>query len=300
MHTNLDFWKIPEEQRVAFYGALFAMSAADGAMNQTELGLIFNSLDLENMSPDNRAKVKGYLVEPPPITECLHQLNSCSDELRFSLMVQLVEVALVDLDITEEEETALHMAKEALGITTRQLDAIENFVRQVKRVNNRGVDDAEAKEALSKASRLLTETGVPASALLFSASTIELGAAGITSGLAALGMGLGIIPGISMIPGVGISMLIALSVYSTTKWFFSISRKKKERRLEIERHQRLEFLVSSLEDTVATIAKRLYTLQKIEEKSKEDEEAIRSLSTRLKAIKSLLSWRRTTIPPPPF
>src|SRR4051812_10503691 len=50
----LDLTTLPEAQRAAFYGALFAMAAADGAIDKDELQQIFALLDLDGISAGGR------------------------------------------------------------------------------------------------------------------------------------------------------------------------------------------------------------------------------------------------------
>ncbi|MEO0559423.1 MAG: hypothetical protein AAF170_14700, partial [Bacteroidota bacterium] len=54
---RFDLNTLPEDQRLSFIGALFAMSAADRDMDVTEDDRIFESLDLAELSSDARKQI---------------------------------------------------------------------------------------------------------------------------------------------------------------------------------------------------------------------------------------------------
>src|SRR5215204_2518173 len=55
---HIDSKSLSEKQRVAFYGAMFAMAAADGQMQREELELIYETLDTEGLSEEARRRVR--------------------------------------------------------------------------------------------------------------------------------------------------------------------------------------------------------------------------------------------------
>ncbi|MEL7363847.1 MAG: TerB family tellurite resistance protein, partial [Bacteroidota bacterium] len=78
---TLDLRSLPEAQRLAFYGALFAIADADHNVDDAESSLIFETLDLEPLSPDARKRVFQLAIEPPTLAACLDQLRAASSEV---------------------------------------------------------------------------------------------------------------------------------------------------------------------------------------------------------------------------
>ena len=68
-HSGFDPTRLLERERVAFYGLLFAMSAADGSMDKEELELIYGAIDLGGLTPEARERVNGFVVSPPAVEE---------------------------------------------------------------------------------------------------------------------------------------------------------------------------------------------------------------------------------------
>ena len=112
----LDLSPLPESDRLAFYGALFAMSAADRDMDESEDDRIFESLDLGGLSGDARKRVFQLAIQPPPLERCLLTFRDADLELRRALMLNLIDVVLADGLIEPAEHVGLHEAREVLGL----------------------------------------------------------------------------------------------------------------------------------------------------------------------------------------
>ena len=67
--TNFDFKALPEQQQVAFYGTVFAMAGADDELVSEELTLIFETLDLDGLSPEAQRQVRAYTLDPPALDD---------------------------------------------------------------------------------------------------------------------------------------------------------------------------------------------------------------------------------------
>ena len=116
MPDFLDLSTLSEEDRLHFYGALFAMSAADRDMDESEDDRIFESLDLSGLSPDSRKRVFQLAIQPPPLERCLLEFKDHDPELRRALMLNLIDVVLADGLIEPAEHVGLHEAREILGL----------------------------------------------------------------------------------------------------------------------------------------------------------------------------------------
>lgn len=114
---TLDLSTVPEDQRLAFYGCLFAMSAADRDMDEAEDDRIFESLDLGGLSSEARKRVFQLAIQPPPLERGLLRFRDADAELRRALLLNLLDVVLADGIIEPAEHVGLHEARELLGIS---------------------------------------------------------------------------------------------------------------------------------------------------------------------------------------
>ena len=206
-----DFREVPEAQKLAFYGTLFAMAAADGHTAHEELELIFESIDTGALSDESVAELRGWMETPPPLDPLLEKLAEGSEDLRFGVLMHLTDVALADERFKLGEKKALRRARQLLHISREQGLAIEEFVWEVREIREKGLDENATAEALAAASEDLWSHGVPRSALGFSGSVVGLTATGALAGAAALGLGLGLIPGLGVAVAIGTATFIALN-----------------------------------------------------------------------------------------
>ncbi|EFO79613.1 hypothetical protein OSCT_2538 [Oscillochloris trichoides DG-6] len=198
---------LPEHQRVAYAGALYAMANADGALDKDELLLIVDLLDLEGLSPASRQVVLGYVLAPPTLTDTLAAFRAADTTLCYALLLNLVEVAWANDLLDPLQDQLLLQAQQALGVGDEQYRAIWRFIREMRSIRLRGQNDHVAAQATKTAAAGLAAVGVPIAIVYVSGSVIGLSAAGITSGLAALGLGLG------MVPGIGVAVLLGTGVF---------------------------------------------------------------------------------------
>ena len=157
---------------MAFYGSLFAIAGADGDIEKDEVAAIFETLDTAKMSEAGRQKLYAFLFEPPLFDENLETLAQCPSELHYGLVVAMMEVALTDGELTDQEKGLLQRARGKFAIAQEQMDAIEKYVREVLKVRVRGIEDNVAIEGLKAAVAGLGAVGVPLAAVYFSGAVV--------------------------------------------------------------------------------------------------------------------------------
>jgi uncharacterized tellurite resistance protein B-like protein len=286
MHQSTNIYRVSELERTAFYGALFAVAAADGSIDRDEVDVVYEVMDLDELSEPAKRTVLTYVVEPPQLACCLRDLTGTDETLRFCLMSNLIAVAWADDVLDDREEQALRLAQKALQITDEQMLAMANFVKKTKEIRERGIDDNHAASAIKTAVSGLSAVGVPVAAVYFSGSVVGLSAAGITSGLAALGLGLG------MVPGIGVVILMGGSVLLLTSKLLDPGNKRKKERLRAEREHKAQLVIKNLQASMNALTERIQELQGAAANAEANQEAILKLNERLRALTQLLAKRR--------
>lgn len=253
MTTNeaIDDQSLTEEQRTAFYGLLFAMSAIDGSMDEVELELIYGSIALDGLSEQARARVHEYMIDPPPVDALLALLDGSDPTVRYGALVHLVDVAYADDVVLDSERRLIETARATLGIDQAQAAAIEEFVQVTRQVRARGVDDEVGKDMLKRAIAGLTAVSVPTAAACFSGTIVGMSAAGLLSGLAALGLGAGVFPGI------GVALLLGAVVYLGTTKILDVGSSRKKADVRVDRERRAQIAANNIEDALRFLQHRL-------------------------------------------
>lgn len=117
---------LPESLQLYFAGALFAMSAADRAMDDSETERIIASLDLAGLSEDGRRRVLAQAIAPPPLDRCLLEFRDAPEEVREALMRELILVVLADENIEPAEHIGLHHARQILGLSLDEVAGLHD------------------------------------------------------------------------------------------------------------------------------------------------------------------------------
>lgn len=284
---SFDLRSLPEASRAAFYGALFAMAALDGSIDKEELELIFDLLDLDGLSEGTRRAIQGYLIQPPALLDALQVFVHGDAAMRYGLMVNLIEVALANDLIAPEQREAITAAGLLLQVSPTQVEAIEQFVRRMRDLRLRGLDDSYAAEAAKQAAAGLSAVGVPIAAVYLSGSVIGFSAAGITSGLAALGLGLG------MVPGIGVAILLGTGVYMGVSYLLDAGGYRAKERLRAEATRKAQLVIQHLQETINVLIERVEALEGAAATASANADAIRELGARLLALQQLLVRRQS-------
>jgi uncharacterized tellurite resistance protein B-like protein len=281
--------EVPQEQLVAYYGLCFAAASADGRIEKEEKVAIFEMLDLEPLDEKSREEVHSFILSPPSVDGCINKLSVACSELRYSVIVALVEIVFADDVIEEDEKKFLSAVCDNLRVTTEQLEAIINFVKEARRIAREGLDNNAAEKALKNAASALGAVGVPIAAVYFSGTVIGLSAAGITSGLAALGLGLG------MVPGIGVAILIGTGVFIGAKKLFGDSKEKKESICRADRERKAQLVIKNLQDCTSNISKKIESLKAAATQAELNKEAIGILSEQLTTLKRVLAQKKASV-----
>jgi len=296
MTEILNLAKVSESDRLAFYGALFAIAFADDSIDKEEVELIFGMMDLEGMTESAKRQVQSYIIEPPSLWACLRSLEAADAQLRYGLMINLVDTAWANDELDSNEKQAIVLAQRELKISNEQLDAIKTFIQKVREIRVRGLDDNYAADTMKTAAAGLSAVGVPVAAVWFSGSVIGLSAAGITSGLAGLGALIGIG---GMIPGIGVAILLGTGIFMGVNKLLDTGDKSKKAELQAEKERRAQLVIKNMQGAINQLVEQISSLQEkainLETSASDAEanrEAIRLLTERLKFMQQSVAKRK--------
>jgi hypothetical protein len=124
-------------------------------------------------------------------------------------------------------------------------------VRELRAVRLRGQNDSAAAQATKVAAAGLAAVGVLIAAVYASGSVIGLSAAGITSGLAALGLGLG------MVPGIGVAVLLGTGVFLGVRALLDAANQGASDLLRGQVARRAQLVITSIEEMIALLDQQI-------------------------------------------
>lgn len=277
--------QLSDEQRVSFYGSLFAMATVDGQIQREELELIYEMLDTEDMSEQAQRQLYAYAIEPPVLEDCLKCLTDAPETVRFALLLNLVEVTVADHLSLQQEENAIAYAQIVLRVNDEQVAAMKDAAEKIRYVRERGIDDNHAADVLKSAAAGLSAVGTPI--LVISYLGISgLSAVGISTGLAAVGLGLG------MVPGIGVAALIGTGVFIGVNRLLDTGNKRKKEVYQQERERKAQLAIENLQQTINHLISRIGEMQVDAADARANKEAIKQLNERLRNLQRILVRRK--------
>jgi uncharacterized tellurite resistance protein B-like protein len=151
--------------------------------------------------------------------------NLGNTELKYTLISDLCLFSLADSKFTDEEYQYILGIGEVLGITQEQVDAIKSIQKNLDEIKDIPSNSERFKHVIKDSAAHLAGVGVPIGAIAASGSVFGLSAAGITSGLAALGA---IVGGGMLVGAVVVVPAIAIGAAYSVKKLFDIVWKNNE------------------------------------------------------------------------
>jgi hypothetical protein len=233
-----------ETQLINLYGLLYNVAFEDGELDKEELKKIFELVNFDGFSDGGKKKVQIFLIEKPNLNEILLAFKEDISELRYTGYLNAIEIAIANDDTSGDQELLLRRIKEEFAISDSQDKKMREFAQRAKELAERGIDDKYAADALKSGIAGMGAVGVPVAAVYFSGSVVGLSAAGITSGLAAVGLGLG------MIPGIGVAILLGSAIFIGITKVLDVGGKRKKKKYQIEKERRAQMVIKNLQETI--------------------------------------------------
>ena len=249
----------PDEVKALYARVLALQSLVDGRLDPREIEYLYVFMSRIGLSSNSREEVRRVLrtkdVSPADVVRLVEEVISAvpdnQDEIAASMIKDLVQVSCADNAVRPQEKASIGLAAEA-HFGERAPKVIELAEKTVKYEQalldgkvSAGELEAHAKEIVAVA----TAASVPITALFFSGSVVGLSAAGITSGLAALGLG-GLLGLSAMVTGIGTVVVIGVTAYAATRWALG----GKERELVRQREHMIQEIIKSHQGAIEDLA----------------------------------------------
>ncbi len=197
----------------------------DGIIDSREYSEIYSIMVRNDYSNEDRMIVRAYITgdsEKDSVDSLLSVLNEnvpegSYDALKKSIVKDLVYINHVkgnELDSWKNNDFINDTVKK-LDVTEEQIEVITKSIQNDEDIIAKRKSDTEIEKSIKEIAAKGASVGVPLAALYFS-GTVGFSAAGITSGLATLGMG-GVLGFSSMVTGIGVVVITGVLAYNGVK-----------------------------------------------------------------------------------
>lgn len=199
---------LPLNERVDYMMIVASMAGADVMLDQHELDRLRELCDELELPQKETEEILAASHRPTASIE-RHLDALKSSALRFKLLSDCVSLAYADDDYGKEEKSEVDALAKSLDVTAEQLTAIEELVKATHdAVMGKHGDHHTRGAALAEK---LAGVGVPIG-VVAAMSAVGAEMAGVSTGLAALGVGLGVATGFGAVLGIGVGS------YMGVKW----------------------------------------------------------------------------------
>lgn len=258
----------------------------DEIIDSKEYAEIISLIVRIDYTSENRLKIRSYMCDNSEIEETESLITYLNDNvpegsldvIRKSLIKDILYIYKIKNDINSWKENQFLTSLQAkLKVKDDQFDLIITAIRTDEEILSLRKNDSEIKKSMKDLAAKAGAVGVPLAAIYFSGSVVGMSAAGITSGLATIGMG-GLLGFSGMVTGVGVVVLIGVGAYKGIKKITGVgdleNNKQREMMLQaiIKNSQKsLNYLIEDVNEISRLLMKEvkngLETSKKIEKLS---------------------------------
>ncbi len=275
--------EMPDELKAAYLKVIINMTYVDDdSIDEKELAELLLLITRLEVNRNTRFDIRSYIANISqeniePIEKLIEIIKENSDEshhksLMISLAKDLINVHFSVKNTISRDFDFLDNYKELFNLDDKDIDlayqAIENDHKLLKYDTDDNAIQKQAKELAAKAAA----AGVPLGAVYISGSVIGLSAAGITSGLATLGLGMG------MTGGLAIVGIIGVLSYKGVKHLTGVNELDKYKRKELMLHD----VIKQTQKTISLVINDInYIVKKLNDtitKHSEQKEKIKKLA----------------------
>lgn len=233
--------EMSEALKVAYLKVIVNMTYSDdGEVDEEEFAQILLLMTRLELSPESRFTLREYITSLGQL-DCLKTLvktidESCSPShnksVKISLVKDLFSVFMSVNDGSYENFDFFKNNNHLFNVSEEEIELIIDALKlDFEMLNDDFSDDALTK-GMKELGAKAGAVGVPLAAVYLSGSVVGMSAAGLTSGLATLGLG-GALGFSSMATGIGVAVLLGVGAYKGIKHLTGANELDKTKRREL-------------------------------------------------------------------
>lgn len=238
---------LPESYKLTYLKVLANFTFVDDhQIDAQEYSELMSLVTRIHLSSDYRLQLRSYLSNPDehtPTMTLIDELRDLSTTIDFSIVEKSLFKDLLYLFKLKRplsawfENKFLEELKGVLSISSEEIELISSAIQSDEDILTFRKNDSEIAKSMKDLAAKAAAVGVPLTAIYLSGSVVGLSAAGLTSGLASLGMG-GLLGFSSMFTGIGVLVVIGVGTYQGLKKITGMK--------DIENNKQREFMLQAI------------------------------------------------------
>jgi len=249
--------EMSEKLKIAYVKVIINMTFADdGKVDEKELAEILSLMTRLDLSTDSRFKLREYTISEAgqePLEQLLDTIDKEAGSHNKSIKISLVKDLISTFisanegsykDFSYRDFEFLTANQSLFGVSDEEIEFVVKTIMFDFGMLDEDFTDAAFIKGIKELTANAGAVGVPLAAVYLSGSVVGMSAAGMTSGLAALGLG-GMLGFSSMATGIGVAVLLGVGAYKGIRHITGANDKTTHREL---------MLHDVIEHTQATIS----------------------------------------------
>lgn len=197
----------------------------DNMISSDEYAEIISLIVRNDIESEERLEIRGYMSDSSNKEDDAVLLKYLEENIEagsFDIVKKSLMKDIVYINRKKDKTSDWRECKfitnlqSKLGIDDDQIDYIVSAIKNDEDILTLRKNDSEITKSMKDLASKATAVGVPLAAIYLSGSVMGISAAGLTSGLAALGMG-GMLGFSSMFTGIGVAVLLGVGTYKGVK-----------------------------------------------------------------------------------
>ena len=273
---------MPDELKIAYLKIIVNMAYSDDqTIDEKELAELFQLMTRLKIDKDGRFQVRSYIFDISQdniesVETLLEIIKRNSDEshhknLMISLAKDLINVYFSTKNTMDRQFPFLDKYSDLFGLSDEEIDFVYKAVENDHSILREDIDDKAIERQVKELAAKAAGAGIPIAAIYISGSVIGLSAAGITSGLATLGLGLGMTGGLAVVG------LIGVLSYKGVKHLTGASELEKYKRKELMLHEVIKQTQKTISLVIGDINYLVLKLNDLIQKHSAQSEKIKKL-----------------------
>lgn len=233
--------EMSEPLKVAYVKAVINMAYDnDGVVDDKEFAEILLLMTRLDLSTESRFSLRAYMASTDaldPLDQLISQIDAeCPDgqikSVHISLVKDLINLYFCTGGVSLEDFAFFKKNRSLLKVTEGEVELAVMAIQNDRDMLKDDFTDEQVIAALKVLSAKAAAVGTPLAAVYLSGSVIGMSAAGLTSGLATLGMG-GVLGLSSMATGIGVAVLIGVGTYAGVRKLTGANELTRSKRREL-------------------------------------------------------------------
>ncbi len=151
-----------EEEKKAYIDLLMWITNADGSFPLEQRKLVVDMLDKIGLKDfEKEEALKKFFQKPSPVVVRQSLEEFRNNPLRFSLMGDIITLALADDVVVAKEKNVIDKVASTLNITREQLQSIYLTILEAKRIMKENIKEEEKRKRLKMLNNPLLGVGLP-------------------------------------------------------------------------------------------------------------------------------------------